>query len=510
MQGLNKVEERRVKAIAPFMKAEEPTLRRIGQKAFDEWATLADSTKVNAAYELIEECEAMDEVTEASALEQYEFIYDRFYSVTAAGSGVVYYLRRHPEGRADERVSVEAMQDILFNRFDHRLEPFLQIYLLAVVKSCVAREYEPMEKPLFERHYATYANTWVPPRIEPSGEVVKKRPALWQEYLDRIMPRHNRCFLFKDGEEINRSQQDYFESWIAQRVRYPHVQNTVAVVLRGHMGTGKGFWQDHMLTHLIGETNYKSVDTKDWKGDFNADLFQSVVVHLEETKDTRQNTGDMLKKLITQAHHRSNEKNVPQRHVVKHFSFTVSSNHYVPVSIEKGDRRYFVPVFSKHKLGDDPNAKAETQGFIEQFNRWLLRDDGLQVMRDWLEGLEIDPRGFMMAPDTPDKREIWLEVDIHESRESQHIPWLIARHDSKLLFSSRPLAEEWRMSETDVQSMLKKAGYRTKQLKQTIGGQQTNLNYWVPTKHWNIKAPFKNGWTVYDPRTSEHKPSFGE
>ena len=52
----------------------------------------------------------------------------------------------------------------------------------------------------------------------------------------------------------------------------------------------------------------------------------------------------------------------------KYFGIVASSNVQDPVRIEANDRRYFVPVYSKHKVNAD-----ETKRFFLRFTDWLER-----------------------------------------------------------------------------------------------------------------------------------------
>ena len=489
-----------------------PKLQQLGQTVFEEWAfrneeKLEEGAAYMEAYELPEMVRCEEEWNE-----QYDYVENRFYSVTALGSGDIFYIRNHETGRADDRVSTKVMKDTLRNRFGITLKMAIFMQIMGIVPPCVSREYLPAvsrkgeykDSLFLMPDYARYANTWVPPKLKPSGNKVTERPPLWQEYLDRLMPQEHECwFEDADGNRNTMKQQDYLEKWLAQRVRYPQTPNNVAIVLRGDFGTGKGVWLDELTSKLVGDMNYKSVSTKDWKGDFNADMYESVIIHLEETKDTRQNTGEMLKKLITQSRHRANEKNVPQRQVYKHFAIVITSNYPVPIVIDKGDRRYFVPVFSKH-LHDDGEGmvgKNETGRFIERFVSWLYQD-GYQTMRDWLEQVEIqeDGRGFMMPPDTPDKIEIWQEMRPYDSNDAEIGNFLLSHEDSQKAFSSTSLAKHFGISDSDAQTILKKHNYVTKQMRlgKDENGKDINGRFWIPKKHQDTRELGKKGWTVWN------------
>ena len=430
---------------------------------------------------------------------QLDYLEERFYSTTSVSHNAVFYIRRHEEELPDEKVTGHAILATINSKFGY-IHPAISEEWFALTPTSVAREYIPNGKKIVWRHHAPYANTWVPPRVNPAKQkasLPKDRPALWQEYLDRLMPAENTCWWYNsDSEKVTVPQQEYFEAWLAQRVRKPDEDNTVAVVLRGAFGTGKGFWMDVIANRLVGINNYKPVSTKDWKGDFNGDMFQSVIIHLEETKDTRQNTGEMLKKLITQDRQRSNEKNMPQRHVQRHFSVVISSNHKVPVTIEKGDRRYFVPVWSKHKI-DDPEGemgKHETNQFFGRLANWLENEGGYQQIRNWLQTIDLKSYPFRMAPDTHDKREISTEETFQESQQSQIVMELMAMSYKKHVYTASEVATHYRISSTDATMVLKLAGYGKKVGR--LGGSKT-LNLWVPLADANTDDLASHGYTLW-------------
>jgi len=498
--------------IKQLLHTNTPKLKQLGEKVLANWV-YSNELKIDEGFAYMEAYELPDMVQyEKDWNEQYDYVENRFYSVTALGSGDIYYIRNHETGRADDRISTKVIRDTLRNRFGFFLKTSITMELDGIIPPCVSREYMPFPSSDKNKHetlwlmpdYARYANTWVPPKLKPSDNKVTERPPLWQEYLDRLMPQEHECwFEDADGNRKTMKQQDYLEKWLAQRVRYPQTPNNVAIVLRGDFGTGKGVWLDELTSKLVGDMNYKSVSTKDWKGDFNADMFESVIIHLEETKDTRQNTGEMLKKLVTQNVHRANEKNVPQRQVYKHFAIVITSNYPVPIVIDKGDRRYFVPVFSKH-LHDDGEGivgKNETGRFIEGFVNWLYHG-GFQVMRDWLEQVEIQEngRGFMMPPDTPDKIEIWQEMRPYDSDSAEIGNFLLSHEDSKCVFSCTALARHFRISDTDAQTILTKHNYVTKQIRlgKSEDGKEINGKFWVPRKHQDTRGWHKKGWKVWN------------
>ena len=124
------------------------------------------------------------------------------------------------------------------------------------------------------------------------------------------------------------------------------------MILGGEQGTGKGFWADVMMRQIIGRTNYKAVSLSDVKGSFNADLFETVLLHIEEINDQRGKVAEILKPYVTPDEQRFNAKYKAQAQaqVRKHFGLVLSSNHQNPILIEATDRRYLCLPF--------PNIKA--------------------------------------------------------------------------------------------------------------------------------------------------------
>jgi hypothetical protein len=472
-------------------KSQSKKLIRLGDNLIEH--LLIDPRITEAYQEFVQSFVPDEDFSIQEALDQLDFIEGRFYSTTGTAGAEVMFVRRHRAQKADELINRKAGANLLENRYGSGLLWSFRLFWYLFPPATVSREYVPNGEPIVQDDYAQYANTWVPPTIKPVAEnQPTKRPDLWQQYLDRLMPKQHLCW-WTDGEgkRLEVPQQDFFEAWLAQRVCYPIVPNNISVVLRGNFGTGKGFWLDAIAKELVGMANYQPVTTKAWKGDFNGDLFDSVIIHLEETNDTRANTADMLKMLVTQDRHRANVKNLPQKFVQKHFAIAISSNHFDPIKIDEHDRRYFVPVWSDHLTGS--NGKSETAAFFEEFNDWLNRG-GFQEMRDWFEQVDVMSYNFRVAPDTDAKYEICIKDDPSESRQSQLALWLIERKDRKVAYTSGELMKANPfMTTVQIQAALRQAGYVW--IERSFKNKKHNL--WVPSKHKNAQFLDRNNWTLF-------------
>ena len=210
------------------------------------------------------------------------------------------------------------------------------------------------------------------------------------------------------------------------------------------------------MRQIIGRTNYNAVSLSDVKGSFNADLFETVLLHIEEINGQRGKVAEILKPYVTQDEQRSNAKYKAQAQVRKHFGLVLSSNHLNPILIEATDRRYFVPVSSKHQ-----SHQGETKVFYGRFSDWLTNEGGFQTMFDWLHQIDIAKYDFRSAPLTKDKEDTTVYETPAEGHMTRAIFELMDFADTPLLFIVAVVAGYFKLSDGDGQTALGQAGYQT-------------------------------------------------
>ena len=213
-----------------------------------------------------------------------------------------------------------------------------------------------------------------------------------------------------------------------------------------------------MMRQIIGRTNYNAVSLSDVKGSFNADLFETVLLHIEEINGQRGKVAEILKPYVTQDEQRSNAKYKAQAQVRKHFGLVLSSNHLNPILIEATDRRYFVPVSSKHQ-----SHQGETKVFYGRFSDWLTNEGGFQTMFDWLHQIDIAKYDFRSAPLTKDKEDTTVYETPAEGHMTRAIFELMDFADTPLLFIAAEVAGYFKLSDGDGQAAFGQAGYQTTQ-----------------------------------------------
>ena len=155
----------------------------------------------------------------------------------------------------------------------------------------------------------------------------------------------------------------------------------------------------------------------------------------------------------------------------KYFNIVASSNVYDPIKIEQNDRRYFVPVYSKHLHNPD-----KTKAFFSDLTTWLEEEGGLQVMANYLHSLSIENFNFRFPPHTQAKDEI-MEVSTSSEDKVTTASMEINMSYKDCVFSLHSVMSEWQMKQSDARQALKGSGFIKVKRRWTEGSDPTNM--WV-------------------------------
>ena len=419
---------------------------------------------------------------------QIRFVEEQYYLTTGStGSTKNQKLlkRLRDIGEPDTMSNERALQDSLRIKFDDTLYDLIFQRALKFVPTVAGQRYLPESKDVIAVVSNSYwANTYVPPAFVAQPLKHVDRPPIWQEYLDRIMPRDRLCWHFEDNKF---PQQDYWEMWIAQLVQKPAESNTVAVVLRGEQGTGKGFWCDVMLRPIIGKSNYQAVALADIKGRFLDSIYRSTLLHVEEIHDTKPKTAAILKPLITQEYRQVEEKGLAKHEAKKYFRVVLSSNFDDPVKIEQTDRRHFVSHFSKH-LED----QGETKQFYKLFYNWLEKEDGYQHMCNWFWSLDLSDQDFRFPPMTEEKDAI-TEVETSAEGNIELASMELKNQYDFVSISLKQTQDYWNLSQGNARKALANAGFH-KLKRRWLGADQNPTNRYV---HYSYLETVNEGKTIH-------------
>ena len=409
-------------------------------------------------------------------LEQWQWIKSIFYTVSSGRD--LQIKRLFPDGRPDDFIPSREVHAMLEREFGNKLHPLINDWASYYIPSTAGSIYDPSTHDDFvDVHSTVYRNSYRPSQYS-QKQVSKTRPTHWQEYLDRLMPREHNC---TDNQGKTFLQQDYFEAFIAQRLQQPAQPPLIAVLLRGEQGTGKNYWMDNIMRPLLGADNFVAVSLGEIKKQFTSDLYSKLLVHIEEINDTRGNASEKLKKLITEETARTEAKYQNAKVVNKYFGIVASSNVQDPVRIEANDRRYFVPVYSKHKENAD-----ETKSFFLRFTDWL-ETEGLQELADYFYSLDISGFSFRYPPHTSDKQDI-TEVSTSAEDKITQAAMEIATHYDRYIFSVMDVSRQWHVSKAEAQKALLAAGFVSHKRRWTEG---KNTRMWISKKD----IPKDNDWS---------------
>ncbi|MBB3104396.1 primase-helicase family protein [Azomonas macrocytogenes] len=232
-------------------------------------------------------------------------------------------------------------------------------------------------------------NLWIQPTIKPSGNlVIAEDVPLFIEFLERWLPIE--------------AERDYFVWWIAHVVRKTNRRLVTTLLLRSDHGVGKGFLAETLLPALLGEEAVSVCDIQRLLGHHNEQLLGKVVVLIDEIYQQKKKTVDALKSFQGNYTIPVNPKFRPQINIKNYINFIMSSNDHVPITLEKQDRRFWVPQFIKHKV-----SQTDTSRFInKQLKPWLENDEGFQKVRDYLETVDLDAFDPSLPPMTDSKYEL--------------------------------------------------------------------------------------------------------
>lgn len=131
-----------------------------------------------------------------------------------------------------------------------------------------------------------------------------------------------------------------------------------------------------IMRRLVGERNSRVAQTKDLKSQFDGWLVGNLLIQVDEVYEAGNwDLANKLKPLITERTVSVNVKYGPQMEVENYARFIMFSNHAAPLSIEDGDRRYFV-------FGSQAQPKEDS--YYEALNRYIEGADGMNEIYSFL------------------------------------------------------------------------------------------------------------------------------
>lgn len=421
--------------------------------------------------------------------QQMKWLRKSYYKTT--GSQKPIFFRIFKGDIPDHQSTAQEIHHALTETFGAELDPVLKERAIFLLRTTIAQKYHPSSEPFLNVEGSHFRNTYKPPKLKATATILQ-RPEIWQEYLHRFLPSKNLCTL-ADGSQI--SEQDYFEAWIAQRLQQPSATNTAVMVLRGEQGTGKGIWADVMMKELLGKSNYQAVSLDQLTGKFVDGLYSKTLVQVEEVIiNNRPKITEQLKLIATQEHRWVEGKNRNGHQADKHFGLYLSTNHYEPVKVEKDDRRFFIPTFSKHLISPE-----ESDEFFTKFVNWLEQDDGFQIMCNFLSSVDISKHSFRRPPMTKSKSYLMEEERTPEQKALRVSIYLADPNHKSKGYTLEVVQEHWKLTPAYAKLALQKAGFVSVKRRWIAG--QPPFHLWV---HESFEGD-KENIEVFDPKSKDYR-----
>lgn len=271
-----------------------------------------------------------------------------------------------------------------YKQFDDSESDVSGEILLNSLNVCFSETFKPNDKKYLS---GKKINVWTPPDLQPSGNKGSEEEVpLFIEFLERWFPIE--------------SEREYFLWWIAHSVRKPENRILATPLLRSEHGVGKGFLVETLLSSLIGFKSIAVANVSDVTGDFNDVLEGKTLVFLDEVYSCSAKSLNTLKSL-------QGNKFIPLKRKFKaiinienYINFIMASNQKRPFTIEHGDRRLWVPQFITHEVNS-----IDTSNFINhKLKKWLLKESGLQLVRDYIESIDLNAFSANSSPPETDSK----------------------------------------------------------------------------------------------------------
>lgn len=242
-------------------------------------------------------------------------------------------------------------------------------------------------------------NLWKAPEVKPTGATVtQEQVEPFFEFLSRWFP--------------SEDERQYFIWWIAHCVRKPEKRIIATPLLRSDHGVGKGFLVETLMTNLLGKQSVAVCALKDIVGDFNDVVEGKTLLLIDEVYKDNNTTTNKLKSIQGNSTITLRRKHKPVMVIDNYLNVIIASNSHAPLTLEKEDRRFWVPEYIHHKV-----SPQETGTFInETLKPWWVMG-GCQLVRDYLESVGLNEYEPTSPPPTTESKKTLMGISGGDSLE---------------------------------------------------------------------------------------------
>lgn len=226
------------------------------------------------------------------------------------------------------------------------------------------------------------------------GQIVENAYNLWKGFACEALPGDWSLFKNHIKDNVCGGNEEHFQylmRWMASAVQHPDRPGEVAVVMRGKMGTGKGFFARE-FGRIWGRHFMQVTDPKHLVGNFNAHLRDVVMLFADEAFYAGDNRhASILKGLITEETISIEAKGIDVENSMNYIHLIMSSNAdwVVPAGLE--ERRFFAL-----DVKDTQMQKEDYFGAIRQ----QLDEGGRSAMLHELLNINLEDFRLRTVPQT--------------------------------------------------------------------------------------------------------------
>ena len=214
---------------------------------------------------------------------------------------------------------------------------------------------------------------------------------------------HIRENIANENEELY----NYILNWISYILQNPGGKTETCLVITGEQGTGKNTFTD-VICNLMQRYSVRNLtDISHLVGKFNSVIENNKLIVCNELSSADSNlrmNADSLKSIITEKVSAVESKYMEPRMVENVVNLIILSNHFDPVKVENGDRRYVVCNTNEIHKNDQDYFGALINTFTEEFYQNLFT----YFMKRNLDGVNL-----RILPKTEAKDEL---IEANKSR----------------------------------------------------------------------------------------------
>lgn len=228
----------------------------------------------------------------------------------------------------------------------HVLKNFMKLWGMDTNMTIPEKEqrFDPTDRSEFDID-SDYINTYVVPKaiVEWDSKTLEERR---KNVLEKLPPMAHRVIWHATGAD--QESFDYFINWLAYIVQ-TRKKSTIAMILHGTYGTGKGVLYNFIIKPLIGSKYTPRVDMDNMVSDlFNSHLEEGILACIDEAdldsmwKHSKRRSNKLLKEVIAEPYLSIRRMHAGSMVRPSFINLIIFANEKHSAHIPRGDRRYSV------------------------------------------------------------------------------------------------------------------------------------------------------------------------